>query len=65
MQGFTVGNYAESFTEGATLLAHWLQEGKLQYRETIQEGFENIPEAFIDLFKGNNIGKLLVKVADR
>lgn len=65
MQGFTVGNYADRFTEGATQLAQWLQEGKLQYRETIQEGFENIPDAFVDLFKGNNIGKLLVKIADR
>ncbi|RWR12608.1 NADP-dependent oxidoreductase [Siminovitchia fortis] len=65
MQGFTVGNYSERFNEGAMQLGQWLQEGKLKYRETIKEGFENIPNAFLDLFKGNNIGKLLVKVAER
>lgn len=65
MQGFTVGNYANHFQEGAMQLGKWLQEGKLTYRETIREGFENIPNAFLDLFEGNNIGKLLVKVAER
>jgi NADPH:quinone reductase len=65
MQGFTVGNFSNRFHEGATQLGKWLQEGKLKYQETIDEGFENIPNAFLDLFKGNNTGKLLVKVADR
>ncbi|WP_144481295.1 NADP-dependent oxidoreductase [Cytobacillus oceanisediminis] len=65
MQGFTVGNFSNRFQEGATQLGKWLQEGKLKYQETIHEGFENIPNAFLDLFKGNNTGKLLVKVADR
>lgn len=65
MQGFTVGNYSDRFQEGAKQLAQWLQEGKLTYHETIQEGFEHIPEAFLGLFKGNNIGKLLVKIAER
>lgn len=65
MQGFTVGDFSNRFQEGAMQLGKWLQEGKLQYRETIREGFENIPNAFLDLFKGNNTGKLLVKVADR
>lgn len=65
MQGFTVGNYTDRFKEGAVQLGKWLQEGKLSYRETIVEGFDNIPEAFLDLFKGNNIGKLLVKVSDK
>ncbi|MDX8046692.1 NADP-dependent oxidoreductase [Gracilibacillus sp. S3-1-1] len=64
MQGFTLGNYAERFPEGSAALAQWLTEGKLSYQETIKEGFENIPDTFLDLFKGTNIGKLLVKVAD-
>ncbi|SFA93907.1 hypothetical protein SAMN04488072_10427 [Lentibacillus halodurans] len=65
MQGFTVGNYSDRFKEGAQYLGQWLQEGKLTYRETIREGFENIPDAFLDLFRGKNIGKLLVKVSER
>ncbi|MDL4843205.1 NADP-dependent oxidoreductase [Aquibacillus rhizosphaerae] len=62
MQGFTVGNYADRFQEGASQLGQWLKEEKLTYRETIREGFDSIPDAFLDLFKGENIGKLLVKV---
>ncbi|QKY70768.1 NADP-dependent oxidoreductase [Lentibacillus sp. CBA3610] len=65
MQGFIVGNYSDRFKEGAKQLGQWLQEGKLTYRETIKEGFENIPNAFLDLFRGKNIGKLLIKVAER
>jgi len=64
MQGFTVGNYSKKFGEASMQLGQWLQEGKLTYRETIREGFESIPDAFLDLFKGNNLGKLLVKVAE-
>lgn len=64
MKGFTVGNYAARFQEGATELGKWLQEGKLKYEETIIEGFENTPDAFLGLFKGTNLGKQLVKVAE-
>lgn len=65
MQGFTVGNYSERFNEGAQQLGAWLKDGKLKYRETIIKGFENIPTAFMNLFEGKNIGKLLVQVANR
>ncbi|GAE93273.1 oxidoreductase [Gracilibacillus boraciitolerans JCM 21714] len=64
MQGFTVGDFADRFVKGSEALAKWLQEGKLKYDETIKEGFDNIPNAFLNLFEGNNIGKLLVKVND-
>ena len=64
MQGFTVGNYSSRFDEGAKELARWLVEGKLKYEETITEGFEHTIDAFLDLFKGANLGKALVKVAD-
>nr|WP_156890015.1 NADP-dependent oxidoreductase [Planococcus lenghuensis] len=63
MKGFTIGDYAQEFKTGAQDLAKWLQEGKLKYEETITEGFERTPEAFLDLFEGNNLGKQLVKVA--
>lgn len=64
MQGFTVGNYAKDFPIAAADLGEWLQTGKLKYEETIVEGFENIPEAFLGLFQGTNIGKQIVKVAE-
>jgi len=62
MQGFIVTNYTTRFGEGIQQLAQWLGEGKLNYQETIVEGFEKLPETFIGLFQGKNTGKLLVKV---
>ncbi|MFZ4450887.1 NADP-dependent oxidoreductase [Salibacterium aidingense] len=62
IQGFIVGDYASRFQEGSEKLAAWLSEGKLKYEETIVEGFENVPEAFLGLFTGDNLGKQLVKV---
>lgn len=50
MKGFTLGDYAHDFKTGAQALAGWLQEGKLKYEETITEGFEKTPEAFLGLF---------------
>lgn len=65
MQGFIVSNYSAHFKEGATQLAQWVVEGKIKYTENIVEGFENIPKAFLGLFSGENLGKQLVKVAER
>ncbi len=62
MQGFIIGNYSGKFPEAFGQLSSWLKEGKLTYTETIVEGFENIPQAFIDLFDGKNKGKMIVKI---
>lgn len=64
IKGFIVSDYATQMREAMEQLGTWVHEGKLKYRETIVEGFENVPEAFLGLFRGENIGKLLVKVAD-
>jgi NADPH-dependent curcumin reductase CurA len=63
MKGFIITEYAARFTEGVMNLAQWLVAGKLKYAETVAEGFENTPKAFIGLFSGENLGKQLVKVA--
>jgi NADPH-dependent curcumin reductase CurA len=62
MKGFIITAYAARFAEGVTQLAQWLAAGKLKYAETIVEGFENTPQAFIGLFTGDNLGKQIVKV---
>jgi NADPH-dependent curcumin reductase CurA len=62
MQGFIVSNYSSKFKEGTEQLSKWLQEGKLDYSETIVNGFDQIPQAFIDLFDGKNSGKMVVKI---
>ena len=64
MKGFTVGDYASRFEEGTKALARWLQEGKLTYEETVTEGFDHTIDAFLDLFKGANLGKAIVKVSE-
>lgn len=64
MKGFIVGDYAPHFSQGIAELAKWLKAGKLKYAESIVEGFENTPQAFLGLFKGDNLGKQLVKVAN-
>jgi NADPH-dependent curcumin reductase CurA len=62
MQGFIVSNYATKFPEAIEHLAKWLQEGRLTYTETVVEGFDQIPQAFINLFDGKNKGKMVVKI---
>ena len=62
MQGFLIRDHAKDFGLAIRQLATWLQEGKLRYDETIVEGFENTPQAFLDLFEGKNQGKMVVKV---
>lgn len=63
IKGFVLGDYADRLEEGTEQLAKWFAEGKLQYEETIVEGFERLPEALLELFKGTNVGKMLVKVS--
>jgi NADPH-dependent curcumin reductase CurA len=62
MQGFIIMNYASRFGEGVGQLVEWFTSGKLKHAETISEGFENTPKAFIGLFSGENLGKQIVKV---
>ncbi len=62
MQGFTVRDFVKDFGPAIKQLASWLKEDKLTYSETIVDGFENIPQAFLDLFEGKNKGKMVVKV---
>ena len=62
MRGFIVGDFASKFPVAMKQLAVWLKEGKLTYAETIVDGFDNIPQAFIDLFDGKNKGKMIVKI---
>ena len=62
VEGFLVSDYAPRFAEGLAQLTAWFKEGKLKYEETIEEGLENAPRAFIGMLQGSNTGKQLVKV---
>ncbi|HXC07048.1 MAG TPA: NADP-dependent oxidoreductase [Bacteroidia bacterium] len=62
MRGFIIGDFYKKFPEASTQLGIWLKEGKITFSETIVDGFDNIPQAFLDLFEGKNDGKMIVKV---
>jgi hypothetical protein len=61
MQGFIISNFQSQFAEGIQHLAQWVKEGKLMYKETIVKGFNEIPNAFLGLFSGDNTGKMIVE----
>jgi len=61
-EGFLVTDYAARFPEGRAALAAWLREGRLQHREHFVDGFENTPRAFLDMMRGENIGKTIVRL---
>jgi hypothetical protein len=63
VEGFLIPDYAPRFGEGLRQLSTWYREGKLKLAETIEEGLENAPRAFIGMLQGKNIGKQLVRVA--
>ena len=43
-------------------MQQWIDSGELKHRATVVEGFRNLPKALIQLFQGENIGKMMVKV---
>jgi NADPH-dependent curcumin reductase CurA len=63
MQGFIVLDYASRFHEAAAALAPWVRSGKLKYAEHIVEGFERLPDALAGIFRGENTGKQMVRIA--
>ncbi|MBW2410847.1 MAG: NADP-dependent oxidoreductase [Deltaproteobacteria bacterium] len=62
MQGFIVGDHMRRLPDFHADMATWVADGKIKWRETVLEGIENAPAAFIGLFKGQNFGKMLVKL---
>lgn len=63
IEGFIVSEHMDVWPQARRELAALVAEGALRYRETIAEGLENAPGAFIGLLKGRNVGKQLVKLA--
>ncbi len=61
LQGFIVSDFLDRWPTALGELGQWVAEGKLKYRETVTEGLENAPKAFIGLLKGENFGKQLIK----
>jgi NADPH-dependent curcumin reductase CurA len=62
LQGFIVFDRTDLYVRAVTQLAQWVAQGKLKYHETVAEGLESAPKAFIGMLKGANLGKQLVKI---
>jgi len=62
MEGFVVFDFASRYAEAAMAIAKWHKEGKLKAREDIVEGIAQFPEALQKLFRGENFGKLVLKL---
>jgi NADPH-dependent curcumin reductase CurA len=61
-RGFIIRDHGDRAPEAWAELGGWLREGRLRFRETVVEGFERMPEALIGLLRGDNVGKMVVKV---
>lgn len=63
-RGFIVWDYADQYGEALADLSRWIAEGRLKYREDIVDGLERAPEAFRGLLRGENFGKLSIRVSE-
>ena len=63
MQGILVFDYAQRYGEALAALAQWVREGAICYREDILEGIEQAPDAVAGLYRGENLGKRLIRIA--
>lgn len=61
VEGFIVTRWISQWSDGVETLSKWILSGQLKYRETIASGFQSLPNAFIGMLRGKNIGKALVE----
>lgn len=62
LRGFIVFDRIDLYARAVSQLAQWVSQGKIRYHETVTDGLENAPKAFIGMLKGQNLGKQLVKL---
>jgi len=63
LQGLIASDHVAHFPEFTERMRGWIRDGKVELRETVVDGLENAPDAFIALFRGANTGKMLVRLS--
>ena len=63
LQGFIVSDHFAMMAQFQQEMAGWIAAGRIRSRETVDQGIEAAPDAFLKLFRGENIGKMLVKLS--
>ena len=64
MQGFLAFDYAHREAEARARLSRWIRSGRLTWRETVTDGIETAPGAIAELYRGENLGKRLIRLHD-
>ena len=62
VRGFIITDHYDRFPAFLNEVSGYIRDGRVKYRESITEGIENAPAAFIDMLKGGNFGKTLIKM---
>jgi prostaglandin reductase 1 len=62
LKGYFFTTNFHQWPEAGKVMAEWIKQGKVKLRETVVEGFDNLPQTHIDLFNGKNTGKMIVKI---
>jgi NADPH-dependent curcumin reductase len=62
VSGLLIFDYAHRYEEAVTRLAGWVRDGKLRYREDVANGIERCPAAIAELYRGENLGKKLIRL---
>ena len=62
MQGFIVSDYIDMVPEFYADMGPWIAAGKIRWQETVMDGIDAAPKAFLGLFRGDNSGKMLVRL---
>jgi NADPH-dependent curcumin reductase CurA len=64
MQGFVIFDHEDRYEEAVRQLRAWIDEGRLRYIEEILDGIEACPDALAGLYRGENLGKRLIRLTD-